>query len=291
MSNIREQRKEIFQNTMEMCQKEEKLKKAIEEAKRRQKVILETDCVLVQKIAPKFDIPAKVSISMKRCLEAAGEYTGQKICVLNFASATNPGGGVQKGANAQEESICRCSTLYPCISDDKIKEKFHNKHRELLRAGKMDSLYNCDCIYTPDVVVFKTDTDHPGQMEQRDWYQIDMLSCAAPNLRKNPSNAMNPDSGDKAPAIKPDELLKLHKKRIQRILDIAMGQGAEVVILGAFGCGAFQNPPEIVAKAMNQVVKDYLYRFKSIEFAVYCPPNQTRNYDIFCHELALASEN
>ncbi|WP_026665610.1 hypothetical protein [Butyrivibrio sp. FC2001] len=60
----------------------------------------------------------------------------------------------------------------------------------------------------------------------------------------------------------------------------------EVVILGAFGCGAFQNKPEIVARAAANVINDYLYMFKNIEFAVYCSPKDSRNYDAFKRELA-----
>ncbi len=55
----------------------------------------------------------------------------------------------------------------------------------------------------------------------------------------------------------------------------------EVLILGAFGCGAFRNPPEIVAKVFNTVMQDYLYHFDSIEYAVYHTEREAANYEAF----------
>lgn len=72
---------------------------------------------------------------------------------------------------------------------------------------------------------------------------MNILTCAAPNLRERPSNAMNPHAGDKAAKITPTELEKLLTARIRRIFEIAVVNGSEVVILGALGCGAFRNPP------------------------------------------------
>lgn len=284
MSDVRERRKEIFVDTQKLYQSNARLVESIQNSKSQQRVIPAEEIVFLDEPS-RYDTPAKVVVSKKRSLEAAMGYPDQKVCVLNFASATNPGGGVVNGSNAQEEAICRCSTLFPCIRDEKIKEQFHDKHRMLLKKGELNALYNNDCIYTPDVTVFKTDTEFPKLMPEDKWFQIDVISCAAPNLRHKPSNAMNPDSGNRAVPIKPSELLTLHMKRIERVLEIAKRNKEEVLILGAFGCGAFQNPSEVVADAMARIVP-YTQDFKVIEFAVYCSPQDTRNYDVFKRRLS-----
>ncbi|MBE7007671.1 MAG: hypothetical protein E7422_00745 [Ruminococcaceae bacterium] len=60
-----------------------------------------------------------------------------------------------------------------------------------------------------------------------------------------------------------------------------------MLILGAFGCGAFMNPPEVVAAAARTVVKEYLYCFRVIEFAVYTRRGDTSNYDAFQRTLSI----
>lgn len=278
--DLRKKRVEIFEETKRLCQTDKRLAESIViDSRQNQKVIREGMQIPVP--ADRYSVPANVVVSQKRSLAAAKQYADQRVCVLNFASATNAGGGVTKGSNAQEEAICRCSTLYLCISECSVVKQFYDKHREDLKLGKINALYNDDCIYTPKVIVFRDDTDMPMLLPKELWYKVDIISCAAPNLRDKPDNAMNPGSGSKGISIKPVELLELHKKRMSRILDIAKSNGAEVVILGAFGCGAFQNPPDVVALAMKETVKNYLYSFDTIEYAIYCPPADTKNYDIF----------
>ena len=85
----------------------------------------------------------------------------------------------------------------------------------------------------------------------------------------------------KAARITDDELLAIHEKRFTRILDIALVNNNDVVILGAFGCGAFRNDPHAVASAAANVLSDYIYAFENIEFAVYCRPNDDFNYRVF----------
>lgn len=282
--DLRQERIDIFKDTRKLCQSDTRLVDAVNHARKQQKVIVQGEALPASKTS--YDMPAKIIVSQKRSLAAAEAYAGKKICVLNFASATNAGGGVEKGSNAQEEAICRCSTLYPCISDQQVVDKFHNAHRRALRSGSLNALYNDDCIYTPGVIVFKSDTGRPQRMPKERWYEIDVISCAAPNLRSRPSNAMNPDAGGRAVTISHDKLKQLHKKRMGRILDIAGCFGAQVMIAGAFGCGAFQNPPEVVAEAMKELMIEYRQNFEAIEFAVYCPPRDTANYDIFKRMLS-----
>jgi hypothetical protein len=37
----------------------------------------------------------------------------------------------------------------------------------------------------------------------------------------------------------------------------------------------------VVARAAKEVIADYLYAFKTIEFAVYCPPRDDTNFKVF----------
>ena len=41
------------------------------------------------------------------------------------------------------------------------------------------------------------------------------------------------------------------------------------------------NPPDVVAKAMKNEVEKFRKSFKTIEFAVYCPPYDDTNYRVF----------
>ena len=254
----------IFEDTRAQCKTIPSIANAIKLSNEHQEVFFEGDPVLP---APKVrSESARIIVSKKRSFEAARQYIGQETCVLNFASATNPGGGVVWGSTAQEECLCRCSTLYSNLIVKKNWESFYAPHRK-----QSNSLYNDDCIYTPDVLVFKSDTRSPEMLRQEDWMYVNVITCAAPNLR--PEN-----DGTLRVVISNAELEELHIKRMRRILSITASRGNEVVILGAYGCGAFRNPPNIVAKAMKKVVQEFRPYFHTIEFAVYCSPRDEQNY-------------
>lgn len=270
----REINAEIFRDTTEFLNESEKLLTATAETRRNQKLIFAGQDI--PESDSNYERAANVIVSGKRTLEAASAYKGKNVCILNFASATNPGGGVVHGSSAQEESLCRCSTLYFCLDTPELMRDFYLPHRN---AG--NPLYNDDIIYSPDVYVIKTDTSFPDRMKENDWYKVNVITCAAPNLRDRPSNAMNPNAGNTAAKIANQELHALLETRIRRIFKVAAAEGNEILILGAFGCGAFRNPPDVVADVFRQITDEYGKYFETIEYAVFHTERETENYKAF----------
>ena len=188
------------------------------------------------------------------------EDPSRHIAVLNFASATNPGGGVIDGARAQEESLCRCSTLYPTLDQQRFWNGYYRYHRD-----RGDFRYTDACIYSPGVVVFKDDGFYPEPLPEDEWYTVDVITCAAPNLYY--SFYYGSDYG-----VSDAELYDIHASRAKRICEVAAVNGVDTLVLGAFGCGAFRNDPWVVARAFRDVLAEMGGYFETIEFAIACAP-------------------
>lgn len=268
----------VFEDTVSVCEKSSRLIESIKTSRKTQIFIGEGEPLSDASKTPRFEKEAEIIISKKRTFEAAQDYAklGEKVAVLNFASSTNPGGGVVNGAGAQEECLCRISTLYFTLDTDENWKRFYNPHRKARTP-----LHNDDILYTKNITVFKSDTTSPKLLPENEWYDVDVITCAAPNLRENPSNRYNSGDGNQRLILHNEELYSLHEKRDSRIFDAAASQNVDVLVLGAFGCGAFMNDPKVVAKVMLSLAKKYAHFFKIIEFAVYCPPYNDSNYRAF----------
>ena len=116
------------------------------------------------------------------------------------------------------------------------------------------------------------------------WYDCNVITCPAPNMRQQVKNRFNPD--DNIGVISPNatrEYKEIMRNRIRRILATAERMRNTHLILGAFGCGAFMNDPNIVSELFKEVIIDegFGYLFEYIEFAIYCRPYNTSNNEIF----------
>ena len=227
-----------------------------------------------------YDDQAIIKVTNRDTFTAAKEYANiinstneGFVGVLNFASSTNPGGGVTKGSTAQEECLCRCSNLYLTLYQEKCIREYYNINKKYMSNLGSDAI-----IYSRNVYVFK-DKDY-NMLPVKDRFYVDVLTCAAPNLRENPRNQYNSDASEEKLTLTDEELYNIHVKRARNILNVAIKNEDDYLILGAFGCGAFRNNPEIVAKAYKDVLQDYMYCFKVIDFAI-IDGKYSNNYEIF----------
>ena len=177
---------------------------------------------------------------------------GPGSVVLNMASSFKPGGGVINGAKSQEEDLCRRSNLYFSLSH--FIERY-----PLPKFGG---------IYTPDVTIFRAPSSYNLLRKP---YKCSVISFSA--IRK------------------PELIEKNFKKyiitlkgKIRGILRIAVLSKKSKLVLGAFGCGAYQNPPTLVAEAFRDVLNEdeFQKRFSEICFAI-LPDNRTgdKNFNEF----------
>ena len=256
--NYREINKTVMDDTMKMCGQVDSLKKSIDNSITNEYVVYQLEPLTAGDLQKNPEM--KVLVSKKRTFEAAEAYKSKKVCCLDFANYYSMG-GAPWSAGAQEESMCRISTLYPCLYAH--KQDFYEKHFHEEDNGEIDDMGGHDLIYIPGVTVFKTDESIPKLKDEASWFNTDVIVSAAPALY---------DKYDK------NQYRQVMTERIRRILDLAAKEKVEVLILGAFGCGAFKNPPEVVADIFASLIKNY--NFETVEFAVFCR-NDTKNYDVF----------
>ena len=179
---------------------------------------------------------------------------GFNPCVLNMASFHKPGGGVVEGSSAQEENIFRRTNIFKSLYQfHSIGENYGIKQRE--ERYPLD--YNFGGIYTPSVTVFKG-SDDTNYTPLEEPFKIAVVSVAAVKKPRVENGKLVPWVVDTA------------KCKIRQILDIALENGHDSIILSAFGCGAYKTPPTEMAKLFKEVLDSEKYKgaFKVIHFAI-----------------------
>ena len=87
----------VFEDTMAQIKQSEEWMSAIDYSIHNQQFIPESAIISISDV-PK---PANIIVSQLRSFEAAAQYIGKRTAVLNFASATNPGGGVDSPSGGE----------------------------------------------------------------------------------------------------------------------------------------------------------------------------------------------
>ncbi len=162
---------------------------------------------------------------------------GYNPVVLNMANAHTPGGGVEKGAIAQEESLFRRS----------------NYHLSLTLTSGLYPIGPKELLYSPKVHISRQNDGLPLHVP----FYLDFIASAAIN-----SPCLTADG---AYAASDRDLMRV---KIEHIFQTAYALGHDSIVLGAYGCGAFRNPPGQVAELFAQVLDQFRGCFKRVDFAI-----------------------
>jgi uncharacterized protein (TIGR02452 family) len=177
--------------------------------------------------------------------------------VLNFASATKPGGGFLSGAQAQEESIARASTLYPSLVTPTATQ-FYDLHKR----DRRDGFYSHAMIYSPSVIVLRDDAGA--------WvppHQIEIVTSAAVNagvVRQRAGEDAGPDTGARIEGVM--------RERMARVLFLLEKQGIRNIVLGSFGTGVFRNDVSMIADIWFDLLAEegarFIHSFDRVVFGI-----------------------
>lgn len=173
-------------------------------------------------------------------------HQNRRPLCLNFASAKHPGGGFLKGAMAQEESIALASGLYRCLQTE---PGYYEENR-----AYGSSLYTDHMILSPNVPVFRSDTGYLPVP-----YTVSILTSPAPNATAIRAHERH----------NVDKIIPTLDSRIDKVLSIAVVEGYDTLVLGAWGCGVFGNNPKQVAQLFRKHLEGkFLEAFRDVIFAV-----------------------
>ncbi|MBR6415116.1 MAG: TIGR02452 family protein [Bacteroidales bacterium] len=200
-------------------------------------------------------------VEEKDCVEAAAalQDKGYNPALLNLADLYIPGGLVEYGSGAQEENLCRRSNLMQSLyqySRSRIRLLPDLELKQNEEQYPMDEKFGG--VYSGKVLFFRS-TEKDGSVLLDDPRNIPVISVAAisgPGI--TPEGNLYPE----------DEALTREKMRT--IMRIGLDNGHDSLVLSAFGCGAFSNPPAAIARLFHETLleDEFRDRYRLVDFAI-----------------------
>lgn len=217
----------------------------------------------------------RIEVTAESTQAAARRLVQDKGChhlvLLNFASARNPGGGFTNGAKAQEEDLCRCSGLYPCLL---TQPEYYQVNR------MQESLFYTDhLIYAPQVPWFRV---HSREVLDQ-FFLASVITAPAPNAGQILLQGQGDWTG----------IENSLRQRAALVLAIARKHGHRHLLLGAWGCGVFRNQPAMVARVFNDWLQHPQFAgcFDRVVFAVYDRSKEQATLKAFQEQFSGVSIN
>jgi len=194
---------------------------------------------------------------------------GECFAVLNMANAFVPGGGYVEGAVAQEENMFRRTDCHFRVGEEEYDARLDGYRPAMTRllSARYGAVY-LD-VDRPRVCLRGAEDRARADLGYR-WLPDDEvfpffeLRASAQDLR---------DGSD----FDPDDA----RRRIAAQLSTLQAHRIRHVVLGAFGCGAFRNPADRVARIYAEEIAARAADFSVVAFAIYGAGYGPDNYGPF----------
>jgi uncharacterized protein (TIGR02452 family) len=208
------------------------------------------------------DFKTEILVMDADCLDVA--RTMENPIVLNMASYKNPGGGVINGSSAQEENLFRRTNLFKSLYQ--YVDYAHQYGIEQNSKYKYP-LGDYGAIYSKDITVFRG-SEKNGYYLLSHPFKCAFISVPAIKRPELKNRRMNENDFSKT------------KQKIRRIFQFAHENGHRDLVLSAFGCGAYGNPPEQIASIFKELLDtEYKGVFHKIVFAIYDDHNSYKEHN------------
>jgi uncharacterized protein (TIGR02452 family) len=178
-----------------------------------------------------------IAVKDQDLIDMARTLAKYKPLVVNPSDDCFPGGCVNVGSGAAEESLFRRSNYFRSLT-------LHHY-----------PIKNEQAVYSPTITVFKEGEDNDFKACRP--FKLDFVAC--PGVR----HPVLTNDGRLTP-----EDTEVLEKKIELILQIAQLHDHNVIIMAALGCGAWKNPPHDVAEAFKRVIAKHDGVVKAIIFAI-----------------------
>ena len=164
-----------------------------------------------------------------------------KTVVVDPCSFMRPGGAYEDGAFGPEQILCSESNLYPVLCG--CKSTYHAANRGFASG----QLYTDRALYLPQVTFV-----HDGDIRR-----ADVLAIPEPNR----THALENHRSER-------EVETALRARVEALLRIAAANGAETLIVGAFGAGPQGFDAEVVIELFRSWIAAHPGAIGHITFAV-----------------------
>lgn len=179
-----------------------------------------------------------ISVVCMDSFDIVQKLNEDNVLVLDMANPIDPCGNLEGGARSQEEELCRRSNLAPALRSQPYP------------------LSETEVVYVPKVTVFR----EVGTYELLD----EPFNCSVVAA----SAIITPDL-DRFGMMSWQDVV-LTEEKVRSILRVAIKFNHRCIVLGAFGCGAFGNPPRQIASIFKKVLgeDEFAEMFDAIYFAI-----------------------